>query len=170
MDTQVGGHPGITTTEDGSLIIKPALQNEAAFYQRLQQDSDLEDLRAFTPTFLGTLKEMGRSEEEMTIAPESVVVDTVLCEDKDESLAPMVPLLPDLDRSVLTPWSFYLHFIVLENLSFPFLKPNILDIKLGTVLYDETASPEKVARMQKTARETTTLDTGIRLTGFQVSR
>ena len=59
--------------------------------------------------------------------------------------------------------------IVLENLLFPFFKPNILDIKLGTVLYDETASPEKVARMQKTARETTSLETGIRLTGFQVS-
>ena len=62
-----------------------------------------------------------------------------------------------------------LQSIVLENLSFPFLKPNILDIKLGTVLYDEAASPEKVARMQKAARETTSLETGIRLTGFQVS-
>ena len=64
---------------------------------------------------------------------------------------------------------FYLQSIVLENLSFSFLKPNILDIKLGTVLYDETASPEKVARMQKTAQETTSLETGVRLTGFQVS-
>ena len=63
-----------------------------------------------------------------------------------------------------------LQSIVLENLSFPFLKPNILDIKLGTVLYDETASPEKVARMQKNARESTSLETGVRLTGFQVSR
>jgi len=57
---------------------------------------------------------------------------------------------------------------VLENLSHSFLKPNILDIKLGTVLYDETASPEKVARMEKTAKETTSFETGVRLTGFQV--
>lgn len=58
--------------------------------------------------------------------------------------------------------------IVLENLSHGFLKPNILDIKLGTVLYDETASPEKVERMLKTAKATTSLETGVMLTGFQV--
>ena len=57
---------------------------------------------------------------------------------------------------------------MLENLSHAFAKPNILDIKLGTVLYDDAASPEKRARMEKTARETTSLETGVRLTGFQV--
>ena len=57
---------------------------------------------------------------------------------------------------------------MLENLSHAFAKPNILDIKLGTVLYDDAASPEKRARMEKTARDTTSLETGIRLTGFQV--
>jgi 1D-myo-inositol-tetrakisphosphate 5-kinase/inositol-polyphosphate multikinase len=58
--------------------------------------------------------------------------------------------------------------MVLENLSYGFLKPNILDVKLGTVLYDDTASPEKKARMEKVARNTTSFETGIRLTGFQV--
>ena len=59
--------------------------------------------------------------------------------------------------------------MVLENLSFGFLKPNILDVKLGTVLYDDTAPPDKVARMEKAARSTTSFETGVRLTGFQVS-
>jgi 1D-myo-inositol-tetrakisphosphate 5-kinase/inositol-polyphosphate multikinase len=58
---------------------------------------------------------------------------------------------------------------VLENLSHKFSKPNILDIKLGTVLYDDAANEDKVQRMLKTARETTSLETGVRLTGFQVS-
>ena len=58
--------------------------------------------------------------------------------------------------------------LVLENLSHSFLKPNILDVKLGTVLYDDGASADKRARMEKTARETTSLETGVRLTGFQV--
>ena len=57
---------------------------------------------------------------------------------------------------------------MLENLSYPFLRPNVLDVKLGTLLYDEDASPEKRARMEKAARETTSGETGIRLTGFQV--
>ena len=58
--------------------------------------------------------------------------------------------------------------IVLENVTYPFLKPNILDVKLGTVLYHETASPEKVERTKKIARDTTSFETGVRLTGFQV--
>lgn len=58
--------------------------------------------------------------------------------------------------------------MVLENLTTPFRKPNILDIKLGTVLYDDDASEEKKARMLKTARDTTSFETGVRLTGFQV--
>jgi hypothetical protein len=62
----------------------------------------------------------------------------------------------------------HLQSLVLENLSHPFLKPNILDIKLGTVLYDEEAAEEKKERMKKTARDTTSGETGIRLTGFQV--
>lgn len=61
-----------------------------------------------------------------------------------------------------------LQSIVLDNLSKAFTKPNILDIKLGTVLYDEHASEEKKARMIKTAAETTSLETGVRMTGFQV--
>lgn len=60
------------------------------------------------------------------------------------------------------------HSIVLENISHKFVKPNIMDIKLGTVLYERDASPEKRARMEKAARETTSLETGVRLTGFQV--
>ena len=58
---------------------------------------------------------------------------------------------------------------MLENLSHKFSKPNVLDIKLGTVLYDVNASEEKRVRMEKTARETTSLETGVRLTGFSVS-
>lgn len=57
---------------------------------------------------------------------------------------------------------------MLENLSYRFLKPNILDIKLGTVLYDAEASPEKIQRMIDTAKATTSFETGVRLTGFQV--
>jgi len=50
---------------------------------------------------------------------------------------------------------FFLQSIVLENLSFGFLKPNIPDVKLKMVLYDEAASLHQVARMEKSARNTT---------------
>ena len=41
---------------------------------------------------------------------------------------------------------------------------------LGTVLYDADAFPKKKQRMIRTAEQATSLTTGIRLTGFQVSR
>jgi len=138
LESQVGGHPGVLTTENGLLLIKPAVPTEVAFYERLKQDSNLEGLRVFTPTFLGTLELMGKIDETSSTVSEAIVS----AEEKE--------------------------FIVLENLSFPFLKPNILDVKLGTVLHDKNAPPEKAARKQKYARDTTSFETGIRLTAFQV--
>jgi 1D-myo-inositol-tetrakisphosphate 5-kinase/inositol-polyphosphate multikinase len=166
LESQVGGHAGVSTIENGLLLVKPALPTEVAFYQRLQQDSELEDLRAFTPTFLGTLELMGKFDGARSVVSDSIVVESVASEEKDESL-----VLKFHKWSVSPDAIYVLHLqsIVLENLSSSFLKPNILDIKLGTVLYDKTASPEKVERMQKAAQETTSSETGVRLTGFQVS-
>ena len=58
--------------------------------------------------------------------------------------------------------------LVLENLAYRFLRPNILDIKLGTKLYDADATAEKRQRMDESARATTSALTGMRFTGFQV--
>ena len=65
--------------------------------------------------------------------------------------------------------TFILHSKASENLANRFSKPNILDIKLGTQLYDDEASEEKKARMIQTVKATTSVETGVRLTGFQVS-
>lgn len=58
--------------------------------------------------------------------------------------------------------------LVLENLTYRFLRPNVLDIKLGTKLHSDNASDEKRERMEATAGATTSGATGVRLTGFQV--
>lgn len=58
--------------------------------------------------------------------------------------------------------------VVLENLAHAYTRPCILDAKLGTVLYSPEATEEKRARMDKQARETTSHETGLRLTGCQV--
>lgn len=57
--------------------------------------------------------------------------------------------------------------IVLENLTYRFVRPNVLDIKLGTQLYDEDASPDKVQRMIAASKACTSFESGVRLTGFQ---
>ncbi|KAL0947753.1 hypothetical protein HGRIS_013831 [Hohenbuehelia grisea] len=144
LTTQVGGHAGVQTSEDGSLLIKPALPLELQFYQITTSNTAFEPLRLFLPKFYGTLKLEGKVEESTSTGTGGVIISPV--QQGGESK----------------------ESLVLENLSHPFSKPNIIDIKLGTVLYDESASPDKVERMLKTARETTSLETGVRLTGFQV--
>ncbi|KAK0441382.1 SAICAR synthase-like protein [Armillaria borealis] len=145
LASQVGGHAGVLTSEDGSLLIKPALLLEHQFYQILNTNPTFEPLRPFVPKFIGTLKLQGELDENnQGLEPSSGIAVKQLPEghQKDEWLS--------ISRGLI------------------YLSPNILDIKLGTVLYDEDASPEKVARMEKAARETTSLETGVRLTGFQV--
>ncbi|KAL7282892.1 hypothetical protein ACG7TL_002307 [Trametes sanguinea] len=166
LASQVGGHPGVRTSEDGSLLIKPALPREVAFYQALMSDPALAELRPYVPRFYGTLRLEGKVDESAP-GPEQggqlkVVEAAVAEEEKDEWLFE-VEEKESLTESVVVTQS-----LVLENVSHAFAKPNILDIKLGTILYDDEASEEKRARMEKTARETTSLETGVRLTGFQV--
>jgi len=143
LATQVGGHLGIHPTADGSLIIKPCLPGEKEFYTHLTSSERFTHLRPFVPRFLGVLRLEGSVELDDKGEVKTGEVQQVVNEGEKES-------------------------IVLENLAFPFKRPNIIDIKLGTVLWGPDASPEKRERMEKTARETTSLETGIRLTGFQI--
>ncbi|KAK7438463.1 hypothetical protein VKT23_018076 [Stygiomarasmius scandens] len=63
LESQVGGHAGVQTTEDGSLIIKPALPLEHKFYQQLTTSDDFDDLRPYVPRFYGTLKLEGEVDQ-----------------------------------------------------------------------------------------------------------
>ncbi|ETW85073.1 hypothetical protein HETIRDRAFT_25122, partial [Heterobasidion irregulare TC 32-1] len=149
LASQVGGHAGVLTTEDGSLIIKPALALEHQFYQQAAADPALAPLQRWIPRFYGTLRLEGRTGPGGEIEIDGAG-STGAAVQKDEHLLSSAGSL------------------VLENLAHAFARPNILDAKLGTVLFDEDAPPEKRARMEKTARETTSKQTGVRLTGFQV--
>jgi len=145
FSSQVAGHAnGVVTAADDTLLIKAALPLELKFYQTVAAASEPEfdALRPFIPKFIGTLSLEGELDTDKPPSEGSINVKPIEGGKKES--------------------------IVLENLAHPFVKPNILDIKLGTVFYDESASPEKVARMIKTSETTTSLKTGIRLTGFQV--
>ncbi|KAG1805784.1 uncharacterized protein BJ212DRAFT_1390238 [Suillus subaureus] len=149
---QVGGHAGVQATEDNSLLLKPALPREIDFYQRITAASDsdeLSKLRNWIPKFLGVLKLEGQLKDSSAV--ENGGVGNVEVVPVHGNMAPE-------DKEHL----------VLENIAYGFVKPCILDVKLGTVLYDNGASPEKQARMIKAAQNTTSGETGVRLTGFQV--
>ena len=58
--------------------------------------------------------------------------------------------------------------VVLENAAHGFVKPNILDVKLGVRLWADDAPPEKKARFDKVTEETTHRDLGFRVAGMRV--
>lgn len=60
---QVGGHAGVSTSEDGSLLFKPALAQEINFYQSLTSDPVLAPLRPWIPKFYGTLRFEGKVQD-----------------------------------------------------------------------------------------------------------
>ncbi|EMD34283.1 hypothetical protein CERSUDRAFT_117164 [Gelatoporia subvermispora B] len=142
---QVAGHAGFLNQvedSDGSLLVKFAHIKEVLFYQTIVADDALAPLRPIVPAFLGTLKLEGQ-----------------LAETGDTGEPARITPVEGIPQR---------EFIVLENLTYRFDKPNVLDVKLGTILYDEDATPEKRARMEAAARATTSGETGMRLTGFQV--
>lgn len=85
LASQVGGHAGVLTTEDGSLVIKPALPLELKFYQALLADPALAPLHPFTPRFLGTLKLEGQVDESAKDLTAGISVTPIEGGDKDES-------------------------------------------------------------------------------------
>ncbi|KZT59794.1 SAICAR synthase-like protein [Calocera cornea HHB12733] len=136
---QVGGHPGaVETSADGSFVIKSALPGESVFYSALASEPALAQLREWVPQFYGTLRLEGQMLPGGELVPAPSVGETGA-----ES-------------------------VVLENVVQYFLKGNVCDVKMGKVLWDEDASEDKRARMELRARETTSAETGIRLTGFHV--
>ena len=61
--SQVGGHAGVSTSEDGSLLFKPALPREVAFYEHLTSNPRFAPLRRYIPKFYGTLRLEGKVED-----------------------------------------------------------------------------------------------------------
>ncbi|KAF8671253.1 Inositol polyphosphate kinase [Rhizoctonia solani] len=140
LEMQVGGHKGVQQSGEGDLVMKPCLPAERDFYQAIAGDERLASLRPHVAKFYGTLRLEGQVNTEGTPGGElgADQLREVLAKGASE---------PDSGKDE---------------------KPNILDIKLGTVLYDDSASEEKKLRMEKAAKDTTSFETGVRLTGFSV--
>lgn len=148
---KAAGHDGTLTDENEMLIFKPLVQQEVEFYKAIQgrllkqSDSTGGDvpLHSWLPTFLGVLDESQQdgSPRDMTAFLE-------------ESQAPLK--------------STGKKYIVLENLLHGYSQPNIMDVKLGRVLYDEGASEEKRLRMTDVSESTTSGSLGFRICGMHL--
>ncbi|KAK6531500.1 hypothetical protein TWF281_008302 [Arthrobotrys megalospora] len=58
--------------------------------------------------------------------------------------------------------------IVLSNLTYGFVKPCVMDVKLGAQLWDDEAPLEKRARLDEVADKTTSRPLGMRIAGMKV--
>lgn len=169
LSQQVGGHAGVQVTEDESLLLKPTLPREIAFYQLVRDIVDpstgLHLLKVWIPKFIGLLS-LGGNFVDAAAGIEAGIVPVIIPAPKLEGTSTPGGIDNNNDTA---PSNIPTQTLVLQNLLYGYRKPCILDVKLGTVLYDEDASEEKKARMTKKAAKSTTLQTGMRLTGFQVS-
>jgi inositol-polyphosphate multikinase len=64
LASQVGGHPGVLSSEDGSLLFKPTAPVELHFYQTVHSKPNFAPLVPFLPKFYGTLKLEGKIAEQ----------------------------------------------------------------------------------------------------------
>ncbi|WFD19367.1 zinc-finger protein [Malassezia caprae] len=136
---EVGGHPG-TVHAHGAWVVKECLATEARFYHETctAPPSVAAALVAWMPACYGIADEQGH-------------------------------WLPGWPRRALPAPQCGAYTLYLENLTAPFVRANVCDIKLGTVLYDETdphIPPQKRAKMERKARETTSAEHGVRVTGW----
>jgi 1D-myo-inositol-tetrakisphosphate 5-kinase/inositol-polyphosphate multikinase len=107
------------------------------------------------PTFLGTLT-LDEQLEGKTI--EEVGADLVAKQSLPEVVVPI-----KTGKRIKTNQA-----VVLENAAHGFVKPNIMDVKLGVQLWADDAPEEKRIRFDKVTAETTHKDLGFRIAGMRV--
>ena len=151
FENAAAGHDGVMSDPSGELLIKPCTKQEIDFYQ--QTATEHPAFAELMPTFMGTLS-LG--------APASAPDVTAVSENneltqaqKDQQLKHGVKIASDTA-------------IVLENLEYGFKQPNVLDLKLGARLYADGTEPEKAARLDKVAAETTSGSLNFRIAGMKV--
>lgn len=180
---------------DGELFIKPCTQAEVDFYQSAAQGHP--EFAAIMPTYIGMLELTDTTDEAHIHAQIPSLVEQadipahlkeeiqshLHLEDREVIPAPKQPSLkpPAAKKakttkegpSDTTTWvpSKKLatdRAVVLENASFGFKRPNILDAKLGLRLWADNAPQQKKDRFDKIAAETTHKNFGFRVAGMRV--
>lgn len=145
---QAAGHDGCLTA--GPVFAKLTTQQEIDFYAKIQQNAPDSDtlgshLAHWMPTYMGTLLQ-GAVESESAVSLDST-----------EKLALAVKNTAENGKL----------YIVLQNLYHGYVKPSILDIKLGAVLVDDTVTQEKRERLAKVSASTTSGSLHFRVCGMK---
>lgn len=162
------GSDGTLCDVDGELFIKPCTPAEIAFYE--SSAAAHPEFAEFMPTFLGTLtldEQQSASLEEQGAALLSTHAAAGQLQETEVPVAkhtvPEVVVPVKTTKKIATNQA-----VVLENAAYGYVKPNILDVKLGVRLWADDASREKKLRFDKVTEETTHKDLGFRIAGMRV--
>ncbi|KAM0297181.1 hypothetical protein ACHAPM_009712 [Fusarium culmorum] len=176
----VAGHAGTLCTPDGELFVKPCTQPEIDFYESAnRRHPDFADLM---PLFIGSLLltdpmekaiddavagvishagDLKTSKEEIVASVTEQVAHATASRKQKEGSA----WVPAKDNKIKTDQA-----VVLDNATFGFKCPNILDVKLGVRLWADDAPQQKKQRFDKISAETTHGTLGFRIAGMRVYR
>lgn len=130
---------GVLSDESGTLVVKPCTAREVAFYEAAMSHPEF---AFWMPTFFGTLS----PDDSVTAAVEAATTGT-----------PVAPVAHTRQSS-----------LVLQNLTYGFEKPCVLDVKLGAQLWDEFAPQAKRDRLDAVSDATTSRSMGFRVAGMKV--
>lgn len=175
FENAAAGHDGVLSDESGELIIKPCTASEVDFYQEsLTKHPKFYELM---PTFMGTLTLGPLTTNTIAAAAATAAADyaAAAAAAAGTTTATTDDILPtelseeQRDKTLLHGKKISTETaLVLENLEYRFYRPNVLDLKLGARLYAEGTNPEKAARLDRVAAETTSGSLYFRIAGMKV--
>lgn len=169
---------------DGELFIKPCTQSEVDFYESahllhpefaelmplyigtlsLNDSTDQAEIHAQIPSLVEhadipfSIKEEIQSH--LHLDNRTPIVEAPV---EKEIISDNVKWIPNKTRKITTDRA-----VVLENASFGYKKPNIMDAKLGIRLWADDAPTQKKERFNKITDETTHKKFGFRVAGMRV--
>lgn len=158
---------GVLSSANGDMVIKPCTKAEVEFYQACAARN--EPLLQYMPRFMGTLQLSTPEQRKALEAQQAAVVSSEADPGASSSIDGTATTLALDDPGPLKGKKLETEqAIVLENAAAGFVKPNIIDLKLGARLWDDGAPPAKRQRLDDVASKTTSGSLGFRIAGMRV--
>lgn len=184
------GHAGISTSANGTLLIKPCVPAEITFYESARLHPNFQ---AHMPVYMGSLTLNDSPEEQVATtalrdaqtrrdskgADEAASVAVGTTDSKDAKgtaeTGGHIVTDPKIESTPTKQWTpsggaklTSNLSIVLSNATAGFSKPNIIDLKLGARLWDDNAPVPKRKKLDEVSESSTSTSLGFRVAGMKV--